>query len=228
VPVPAQVLVPPSSNVERQSQSVSGRSAVAGPSNKVERGTYSRGERRLFVSEQVPKVTAQGRSGHGEDVVATDNAVVGEPVDSPDRYLGRQPSDGSGDGRYGHPGQVRADRLPGQDRDWARLFQLSQVDRAHHTRSPKDVCAAKAARSSRSCPLAATIARYGGVALGDLLAPLLVQGGGDDRGPTGGFPVLDLLVDELDEGVREANRGLLAHTNMVLRWDWRPRSGTRS
>jgi hypothetical protein len=143
VAVPVQALVPPSSGVGRQFQFVSGRSAVAATSNKVERGTYSRGERRLLVSEQVPKVTTQGRSGHGEDVVATDNAVVGEPVDSPDRYLGRQPSDGSGDGRNGHPGQVRADRLPGQDEDWARLVQLSQVDRAHQAKSHKDVCAAR-------------------------------------------------------------------------------------
>ena len=159
VPVPVQVLVPSSSGVGRQFQSVSGRSAVAGASNQVERGTYRCGECRLLVSEQVLKVTTQGRSGHAEDVVASDNAVVGEPVDRPDRYLGRQPSDGSGDGRNGHPGQVRADCLPGQDQDWTRLVLLSQVDRAYQARSPKDVCAAKAARSSRSSPSAAALAR---------------------------------------------------------------------
>lgn len=54
---------------------------------------------------------------------------------------------------------------------------------------------------------------------GDLPSTLTLERVSDNARSAGGITVLDLLVDELDEVVRKANRNLPGHTNMVPTWD---------
>src|SRR5665811_895209 len=117
---------------------------------EIERGPDRLGECGFLLCQQEAQLASERADGHGDDVVAADNAVVIEPVGWAHRHLRGQAADGAGDGGDSDPAEVGAHDVTGEDQHRSCLVQARGMNGSHQSRSSIDVAAAYSARLSRS------------------------------------------------------------------------------
>src|SRR5664280_3908699 len=125
-------------------------SADAARSVEVERGPDRLCECGFLLCQQEPQLASERTNRHRDDVVATDNAVVIEPVSWTHRHLRGQAPDAAGDGRDSDPAEVGAHDLTGEDQHRSCFVQACGMNGSHQSSSSIDVAAAYSARLSRS------------------------------------------------------------------------------